>query len=142
MTPDLVLLVAGIVDGMEPVVVGAFAHGIFGGAGIGKDDVVMAPVVGHAVGLGSGLILRLAVVLGGGERSDGQNDCQDGEDEKVEPKDMRVPAQDRLWEKRAVHGQNEPPLFEKESGTRNDRLIEEKRVSRDLFGAVLDFDGT
>jgi hypothetical protein len=32
--------------------------------------------------------------------------------------------------------------LQEESGTRNDRLIEEKRVSRDLFGAVLDFDGT
>jgi F0F1-type ATP synthase beta subunit len=113
MPPHLVLLVAGIVDGVEPVVVGAFAHGIFGGAGIGKDDVVMAPVEGHAVGLGSGLILRLAVVLGGGERSDGQNDCQDGEDQTGEPKHMGVLAQDRLWGKRAVQYQSEPPTFKK-----------------------------
>jgi hypothetical protein len=55
---------------------------------------------------------------------------------------MGVLAQDRLWGKRAVQYQKEPPLFERESGTHNDRLIEEKRVSRDLFGAVPDFDGT
>ena len=115
MPPHLVLLVAGIVDGVEPVVVSAFAHGIFGGAGIGKDDVVMAPVVGHAVGLGRGLILRLVVgpVLGGGERPDCQNHCQDGEDQTGEPKHMGVLAQDRLWGKRAVQYQSEPPTFKK-----------------------------
>jgi hypothetical protein len=104
----------------------------------------MAPVEGHAVGLGRGLVLRLVVgpVLGGGERPDCQNHCQDGEDQTGEPKHMGVLAQDRLWGKRAVQYQKEPPLFEKESGTHNDRLIEEKRVSRDLFGAVPVFDGT
>ena len=143
-TPHLVLLVAGIVDGVEPVVVGAFAHGIFGRAWVGEDDVVMAPVVGHAVGLGRGLVLALVVVLGHQRLC--RNHCrQDRQgktyDQTREPKHVGVPAQIRVRRKRTVQCQYGPPTFKENRGTHQES-DNEKVVIRYLLGSVLEVDGT